>query len=475
MRTVLKATADPLWFAENILGVKLFPMQAWIMKEFYTGNNGLGYKKLISACGMRSGKSALAAIMNAYELFLLVTMPNPSAHWGLLPNQRISISCVATSTTQAEDSVFSNTTEFVENSEFFTRWTDIRIKEMTMYSKKKNVVMRVLSSWASSAVGRSNKAVVFDELANFEETAGKRGAWEVFSRLSKSTDTFKQDGKIIAISSLKHPNDIMMQLYKRGLKESNTLALKKPTWEMNPNFSKLDLMEEYKYDLTSFWRDYACEPQLVGSNQFPEGVIFNMDRTNVFDIFQDYETPIDSIQRVVSIDPAVTNDSFGIACGYLWGPTNKIIIDGVAKFQKTEGDIYIRPSDVRNFVMHGFKILNFYALVFDTWMYPELIELVDQELGYEVEKHITDKPTYDRWRERQELGSIDLTYDEYLDKELSNLLIINDKRVDHPRSGSKDVADAVANVIWYLGNKEGLDNEEEYIPRTPIASIRRYT
>jgi hypothetical protein len=58
-----------------------------------------------------------------------------------------------------------------------------------------------------------------------------------------------------------------------------------------------------------------------------------------------------------------------------------------------------------------------------------------------------------------------------LQREVNNLLVINDKRVDHPRSGSKDVADAVCNAIWFLDNYDG---DMEYIPRTPVGQIKRY-
>jgi hypothetical protein len=471
MLTVLKANADPVWFARNILEVEPFPAQADILRTFYGYGGGKVYKKFIGACGMRSGKSALAAMIGAYEYFKLTTMEDPAKYWGLLNNQRINISIVATSSTQAEDSVYSNTQEFIENGDFFNTWIDTRFKDMQLYNKKNNVMMRVLSSWASSAVGRSNKAVIFDELANFEETAGKRGAFEVYSRLSKSTDTFHLDGKIIAISSLKHPNDIMMQNYRNGLNEKHTLALLKPTWEMNPNFSKEQLMEEYKFDMTSFWRDYACQPQAVGSNEFPEGVKLNDGMTNVFESEHfDKGIPYDKIPRVCSIDPAVTNDYFGVACGYRTH-TGKIIIDGVHKFEKFDGDIYIKPSEVQDFIKRGIRSLNFYALVFDTWMYPDLVEMVEDQYGLDTEKHITNKETYDSWREKQGAQTVEIVHNDFLQREVNNLLVINDKRVDHPRSGSKDVADAVCNAIWFLDNYDG---DMEYIPRTPVGQIKRY-
>ena len=266
LRVVTKSLVDPVWWAENVVDVTLFPAQAEIMREFYRNN----YKRLILVAGMRSGKSTLAALMATYEFWRLYVLPDPAKRYGLFRKQPIFISVIATSEKQAEDAVFANIRTLIEDCSWFGE--DVKVKDAIVECRAKNIYIRLLSSWSTTAVGRSNKAVVFDELALFEETSGKRGAWEVFSRLSKSTDTFGRDGKIIAISSPKHPNDIIMTLYRQLKEDRETLALMKPTWEMNPNYTKEALMEEHKYDLAAFWRDYACQPQVTNALQFPEGV-----------------------------------------------------------------------------------------------------------------------------------------------------------------------------------------------------------
>ena len=444
MKIALKGKDNPVWFVEEQTGAKLFPMQNKIMTEFYAGK----YKRLILAAGMRSGKSALASMMGVYELFDLMITEDPSSYYGLLPDQLINISIVATSTTQAQDTIFGNITSMVEGSDFFNSWTDVKVKGDEIRSRKQRTVMRVLSSWSTTAVGRSNKAVIFDELANFEETAGKRGSWEIYTRLSKSTDTFGNTGHIIAISSPKHPTDIMMTLCARSADEANTYSLIKPTWEMNPNFTKQQLMDEYKYDMPAFWRDYACQPHSFSGIQFPEGINLNSDIVNVL---QNDILVRDNIIRVCAIDPAVTNDGFGIATGYL-APSGQIVVDGITKFQKTEGMSTISPKEVREFLDDKISKLNIDILIFDTWMYPELLEHVSDDLGVETIKHIVRKDDYDRWRELQSAQLCEVVYDDYLKMEAQQLVVKNEKRVDHPISGSKDMADCVANIMWYISS-----------------------
>lgn len=461
LKTVMKGKTDPVWFVESQVGARLFPKQNEIMSEFY----GNLYKNLFIVAGMRGGKSALAGMIGVYELFDLMTIENPATYFGLLPDQQINISVVATSTTQAQDSIFGNICSMVESSDWFGTWTDLKIRNEEIRSKRKKVVMRVLSSWSTTAVGRSNKAVIFDELDNFEDTSGKRGAWEIYGRLSKSTDTFGDSGKIMAISSPKSPSGIMMTLYRQGLKDSKTLSILAPTWEMNPNLTKEILMAEHKHNLGMFWRDYGCSPQIFTAIQFPEGVRLNKGLNNVL-----HNMPVhgDDKLRVCAIDPAVKNDSFGIGVGYREG--NRIVVDGVRRFIREEGDAYIRPSDVRSFVDDVINRCGVQTMIFDTWMFPELIEHVEVDFGLETIKHIVGKEDYDRWRELQEGGDAKVVYDELLEEEANQLVIIesNRSRVDHPYGGSKDMADCVANIMWYLSTQE----IESQIP--PITVMRGF-
>ena len=453
MRIVLRADNDPVWFATEHLGVTLFPEQERILREFYAGD----YKKLYLAAGMRSGKSILAGIIGTIELQKILTLENPSQFYGLAPGQKVHISCVAASKDQAEDTLFNNIAYMVEHSDYFQTWTDVEISGMEITSELKNVTLKTISSWATTAVGRSNICVLFDEISSFEATQSKRGAWEVYNKLSNSTDTFGDRGHIVAISSVQHPNDIMMTLYKRGLEEMelgrkgikkcNTLSILKPTWEMNPNFTEEALRYEKRYDMAAFYRDFACQPGGYGSIEFPEGIKLNDGIQNV--LTQNILSR--KVSRVMAIDPAVRNDSFGIACGFM-SMGGKIIIDGVTKFRREDGEQILDPTMVREFILGKVIDLNIDTLITDTWMFPELIQQATDRAGIEVVQHTVRKVDYDRWRELQNDDLCDIVYDDHLKMEAEQLLIINPKRVDHPTNGSKDVADCVANVIWYISN-----------------------
>lgn len=460
MNVVLKGKRDPIWWVNNVLGVDLYPAQEEIMREFYRSRYDPTleqYKKLILVAGMRGGKTALASVMGCYEYWDCVTMTNPPPYeyYKLLRNQKLFIMVVATSEKQAEDGVFSNIQSMIEGAEWFETWTDTVIRGDSIESFKQRIKLQTMSSWASTGVGRTSKCVIFDELANFENTSGKRGAWEVWNRIRKSADTIGEDGHVIGISSAMYPTDIIMTLYRDGLTEDNTLALMKTTWEMNPNHTEEALREEHKNNLAAFYRDYACQPQAAGGIQFPEGVkLVKMD--NVLKrLLEEQETfrPLTEQMRVLAIDPAVKNDSFGMACAYR-AMNGQPYVDGAIKFQREDGQSIISPSMIRSYIDLAIRKLNVNAFVFDAWIFPDLVEYVDQKFGIIATKHIVRKEDYDLWRSLQENDEVTVVYDMDLKREAERLLVINDKnpRVDHDMTGSKDMSDCVANCIWYLMN-----------------------
>jgi len=435
-------------------------VQEQLVREFYQhryDKNKPQMKNLVLEAGQRSGKTVLASLMGIYEFFTTITLDDPARHYGLIKGQPIFVTCVATSRQLAEDGVFANMVNHIEGNEWFDQWFNLNIKETRIECQEKGVICQVLGSWMTTAVGRTNICAILDEVDYFEETAGKRGAWAIYEKLKNSTMTFGDDGHVIVISSPRSVTGIIKSLVNDGRTHPRTIARTYATWEMNPHITEESLREEYKHNMTAFWRDFACQPEAAGGLQFPEGItltpMVNVLRNSQY---RDTQPRI----RVLSIDPAIKNDSFGIACGYRT-LNDEIIIDGVHKFTKQTGNAYISPQEVSAYIMEVIPRLNVNNLVFDTWMFPNIIEDVQQKYGIVATKHIVDKSSYDLWRGLQEdPGTISLMIveDEDLQREGDSLVVKSGEtkipRVDHPFNGSKDLADAVCNCIWFLVNNK---------------------
>jgi hypothetical protein len=288
----------------------------------------------------------------------------------------------------------------------------------------------------------------------FAETTSKLGAQEVYAAISKATATLGMDGHIFVLSSLMSTTSITSTLLNKAQYEDGTLAYKLPTWEVNPNISKAQLMEEFKFDMPTFWRDYGCEPSMWSGVQFPDGVQLKQMR-NV--LHAPITVPERNHPRIMAIDPAVRNDSFGVAVGYKYD--DRFVVDGAIKFTRQDGDVIIKPSMIKDFIIKAIAPLQVYMLVTDTWMYPDIVEDV-MNMGLIVKQHIVKKNEYDLVRSLMNANKLEIVFDQDLKLQMEQLVIKGGAKpnVDHPLNGGKDTADCVANVVWHLNETSGNPN-----------------
>ena len=497
MKSVIFARNDPVYFIEDLLGFPgpdehgnerhLFPVQEHIVKEFYKHKYNPEfdpYKKMVYISGQRSGKSALVSTLMAYELFEVISWENPARHFGLMTGKSgkgatITLTCVATSRNQANLGVFTNMQNLIEGNEWFEQWFDLNCKNEMIYSESKDVVAQVIAPKASTAAGFTNKCVIFDELDFFQESETLIDVYSVYDKLSNSTETFKRNGKIIAISSLNTMSGIMMKEYNETLKESRkpkpfSIGFNYKTWEVNPNLTREYLLDSCGGNLSKFFKDFANQPEAAGGKQFEDGVRTNKNIRNVlYEDFNDLNADILNHRRVISLDPAWKNDRFGIACGY--HEHNNIVVDGVRAFsnmgdkKSKELKAYLRPSEVRAYIDSIIDPLNIDSFVCDVSnLAPELCEYLEFDVGLSKHEHITNKEDFDRWKELQEgiyHTQLDIVHDEELEEECNGLIIQQTRggktKVNHLHGKGKDLADAVANVIWYF---QASETDYNYTP-----------
>jgi len=448
---ILRAVDDPVFFCEHpyFLGMKLYPKQAAILRQFYKSN----YRELVLIAGMRSGKTVLASLFALYELFKLLILPDPAEHYGLAKGSLIFIVTVAVSEEQARDTIFHEIISKIPRSPFFREFKPKFYANEVRFPQK-GIVLLCGTSSSASLVGRNVKVAIFDELARFEESASKRGAWQVYTSLKRGTATFGDEGKVIVISSPRYVGDIVETLYDRASNFSSILALRFPTWEFNPNISLQDLQEELQHDPVSFWRDFGAQPmsslELFVRN--PEILPWDESILNVLEAIAKSHTVTSDVPHVLAGDPAFRHDAFGLATAYRDG--DLIVVDGMWRFSPKElGEI--NPTEVKDFILDCCKTLNVYACVFDSWNYPEAQQAI-RNCGIVLENHVVRKEDYDFFRQLCYDRKLKLTSYSVARREFAQLQIINARKIDHPKGGSKDVADAVVNSIWLLSQDNFL-------------------
>lgn len=453
LSTIQKALVDPVVFAEDpfFLGLNLYDKQKEVMRQFYAGNpNGTPYRELVMMLGRQSGKTFLTSIFALYEAFMLLILEDPAVHYDLAPGSKIFILCVAVSETQARDTIYSQITAKITRSPFFKRMNP-KIYSLEIRFERKGIYIFCGTSSSASMVGRTVKLLIIDEIAKFEESSSKRGAWNVYNSLARSTVLFGNAGKRIIISSPMHSDDVIVQLIERTKMYDDMLGLVYPTWEFNPkiSFDSPEMQRELAKDPISFWTDYGVRPLSITEFYFGNRDILRVEetKTNLLDVYFSKATmAVPPYMYVLAGDPALKHDAFGLGIGHV--ELDEYHIDGLWALKSLVGS-ELDPLQVTDHILGIIDTFKPLITVFDTWAFPEMQERIRRK-GVPVLQNIVVKDNYDKVKELFYQRHLHVCNYPFVIDELKNLRLIRGKKVDHPKGGSKDVADALANVIWGL-------------------------
>jgi len=441
LREILKAQLDPLYFQQpHFLDIELYPKSQELVREFYNGD----YRELVLVAGMRGGKTTLLSYFACYETFLALT----SDLWykyHLAPGSPVFGILASAKEEQAKDTIYAAVKARIERSPFFDQF-EYQVRSNYILFPDQNFMIRVVCSSSATEVGRTSKFVCIDEMSRLEETVGRRSGLEVYRALSKSTMTFKQDGHRFIAGSPRHVSDMIMRLYQRGQTSPYVLAAKYTTWELNPHITFDDLKDEFERDPLGAWRDYGADPSAAIETYYRDKSIIQFsDRPNVLAMIAEGIRPVpEPFTYMLAGDPALRHDAFGLALAHK--EEDRFIVDGVYRFVP---DKEIDPDEVKDFVLRVLDIYPVTHVVFDTWSFVHVQKAIQMK-GAKVVNHIVRKADHDRVKELFYRKKLDVPRDDALRYELENLIIKPSGKVDHPRGGSKDVADALANVIWAL-------------------------
>lgn len=247
--------------------------------------DGKTRRELILILGRRSGKSSMAAVFAAYELYKLLKRGSPQAHYGLPHGSEIRVLDIANDKEQASI-VYSDIQAHIQAVDYFknnvAHDTQTYVKFRTESDKKRfgpdgkaTITATFKSSIAKGLRGRGVICAILDEIAFFIDD-GNSSAEQVYRGLSPSLKQFTPkdpknkhnpigptDGRMVLISSPNSKEGFFYKLCKQamsgGVESSNTLIIQAPTWEVNPTLSSEDYRVEYAKDPKSFMTEYGAE------------------------------------------------------------------------------------------------------------------------------------------------------------------------------------------------------------------------
>jgi hypothetical protein len=247
-------------------------------------------------------------------------------------------------------------------------------------------------------------------------------------------------------------------------KYPGVFALKRPTWVVNPTRKIDDFRLAFFTDMGDAMQRFACVPTFASDAFFKQKdklekcmTLRNpIDNNKRFD--ESFKPDPDKVY-FVHADLAQKHDKCAVAIAHVDKWVNLqvvkdyeqvapiIIVDAVVWWEpKVEGPVNL--SDVKQWIQNlrrqGFNIG---MVTFDRWQSFDIQQEL-QAVGIRTDTVSVGKKHYEDlammiYEERVAMPYIPLLLDE-----MSELKIINDKKVDHPRKKSKDLSDAVTGAVF---------------------------
>jgi hypothetical protein len=469
------------------------------------------YKKYTKAevilqLGKGSGKDHTSTIGCAYLVYKLMCLKDPAKYFGKPPGDAIDIINIAVNAQQAKNVFFKGFKNKISRSPWFAGKYESKVdsvefdKAITVYSGH---------SERESHEGLNLILAVLDEISGFaqESNSGNENAKTgdaIYKAFRASVDSrFPDYGKVILLSFPRYPGDFISKRYDEVVAEKDVepkkhtfiinpdlppddisnqfdiewnedhiisykfpgvYAIKRPTWEANPTRSIEDFKIAFMTDYADAMQRFACVPSFVTDAFFKQKDKLEkaMCTHNPIDSFKRIEPvfqPQEDVRYFLHADLAQKHDKCAIAIAHVdkWVQVRTfndytqihpfVIVDAVVWWEpKKEGPVDL--SEVKNWIVDfrrsGYQIG---LVTFDRWQSFDIQQEL-KSIGIKAETLSVGKKHYEDlamlvYEERVIIPHIDILLDE-----MSQLRIVSDKKVDHPRKGSKDLSDAVTGAVY---------------------------
>ena len=475
--------------------------------------------EVIAQLGKGSGKDYCSTISVSYIVYLLLCLKDPATYYGKPPGDTIDILNIAVNAQQANNVFFKGLKTRISRSPWFVGKYEPKASEI-IFDKIVNVYSG--HSEREAFEGYNVIAVILDEISGFatENTTGHdqaKTADAIYSMYRGSViSRFPDYGKVILLSFPRFKNDPIQKFYDSVIAEKETVirsktmkmdedlpdgtqgneitveweedhiksymfpktfALKRPTWEINPTKKIEDFKVDFYRDMPDSLSRFACMP--------PEAVdAFFKSREKIEKAFNNTALAVDEFGRLepwfkadpnkdyfIHVDLAQKHDHCAVAISHVKNWVNVKVTDvfsqaapvvevDAVRYWTPTTDKSVDFTEVKDYIIGlrsaGFNIR---MCTFDRWNSHDMMQQL-KAYGINTETLSVSKRHYEDMamivlEERLSGPHIPLLIDELL-----QLKIMRDK-VDHPRKGSKDLADAVCGSIYNAISRSKNDSIEE--------------
>ena len=473
--------------------------------------------EVILQCGKGSGKDFTSTVGMAYMVYKLLCLKDPAGYYGKPTGDAIDLINIAINAQQAKNVFFKGFRQKIERSPWFAGKYEAKMDSIEF---DKTITVYSGHSERESHEGLNLMIAILDEISGFaqESASGNEGAKtadNIYKAFRASVDSrFPDYGKVVLLSFPRFKGDFISQRYDEVINEKEIIdrnhsfimneelgdtdgnhytieweedhivsykipgvfAVKRPTWEVNPTRSIDDFKLAFYTDPGDALMRFACMPQFHSDAFFknrdaleramsirnPLDKFRRIDNSFEFDPNETYYVHADLAQRVDKCAVAVAHVEKWVEMKSFNDYKQivpMVVVDMVAWWEpKVEGPVNL--SEVKNWIISLRRSGARLGMVsFDRWNSFDIQNELKQ-VGIKTDTLSVAKQHYEDmamlvYEDRVIMPQIELLLDE-----LTELRIVSDKKVDHPRKKSKDLADAVCGAIYNSVSLGKRDNNQ---------------
>jgi len=447
--------------------------------------------EVVAQLGKGSGKDYCSTISVAYIVYLLLCLKDPAQYYGKPPGDSIDIINIAINAQQANNVFFKGFRTRIDKSPWFTGKYTEKASEIKF---NKNITVHSGHSEREAWEGYNVIVIILDEISGFatENTTGHEQAKTgsaIYEMYRASVDSRFPDYGVVRSHHFKLDDSLpdgtdgnefdieWEEDHILSYKYPRMYALKRPTWEINPTRSIDDFKVAFYKNAPDALGRFACMPSeaidaFFKSREKIETAFSNRAlAVDEFGRFENWFAPDPDKEYFLHVDLAQKHDHCAVAMAHVqkWvnvkvtdtysQPAPIVEVDAVRYWTPTP-DKSVDFTEVKDYILSlrtkGFKIR---VCTFDRWNSHDMMQQLKQ-YGINTENLSVAKKHYDDMamvvaEDRLNGPAIKLLIDELL-----QLKIMRD-RVDHPRKGSKDLADAVCGSVYNAISRSRPQNNEE--------------
>lgn len=442
--------------------------------------------EVICMLGKGSGKDHCARISMAYTVYLIHCLRDPLIYYGKAHGVYIDLLNLAVNAQQAQRVFFEPLKNLLLRSPYFNKvGFEPRVSEIFFFSKP----VRCFSGHSESEgwEGYEVMTIILDEIAAFKtdaelrgETRSKGSASAIYNMSKLSImSRFPEVGKVILLSFPRYKGDFIQQRYynSREKKEPKTWTIKAATWEVNPTIKREQLESEYIRNPVEARARFECEPPNMEDAYFrdPELVrkafMYSEDPVDEEGNFKPWFNKTDGQVRFIHIDLALKRDRAALSMVHCTGLKEVKTLMGVENLPIINVDLVysweasvnqeINFASIRQMILDLCRKFDVAKVTFDRWQSIEMIQSLRAQ-SINADFHSVKKTDFDTLMTAIYDTRLRGYWNELLvEEELLKLRLFGNNKIDHPSSGSKDLADAVAGAVFVCVENMAIDGDIE--------------